>query len=203
MTEVSRRAVVLAAGTATLSAVSLSRWAAGPEEPPGAPAGDGGTWAALGGVAVLRATWGTAGQDGHAGHAGHAGQHDGHAGHADAAVASQASPAAVPVPSPHAVWGHAVVVHLAVTNGTDRPVRLSAGQFRLRLDQQRTVSYLDAQHEVRTVAAGETLMTWVSFLAPSVPEPALLDYTAAGAARSVALPLAPLRHLPAPAGSAA
>lgn len=83
----------------------------------------------------------------------------------------------------HLVWSDYVRVDIEVENTSPRPVLLSPGQFRLRVnDTGPTVSLYDAGHQVLALAAGTTLTTWVGFLAPPEEPGFGVEYTEAGAA---------------------
>lgn len=101
-------------------------------------------------------------------------------------------PAHEPGQSP---WDEVVHVRLEVHNGLDRPVLVSPGQFRLRVGHAGpTVAPLAVGHAAGALAAGATVRTWVSYLAPASPVDTSLEYADTGLPRILRFPLAMPEH---------
>ena len=96
-------------------------------------------------------------------------------------------------PHRHGPWTDTLLVDLDLRNDSDRAVRISAGQFRLRVDSAVTVSYYDAQRTVTVVPAGRTVATRIAYLLPRGATTVSLDFTPAGATDPQGLPLYPTR----------
>ena len=196
MTGLTRRGAIVGAGGTALSALAVVGWTGRdggsprashePEVPPV-------RWLALGAVSVLGATrWSASADDIDDGH-GHGGTHA-HDEHehatADASGKHQVHAAS---PTGHDVWTDTLLVDLALRNSTDRRVRISAGQFRLRVDSGLTVSHYDAEQRMVAVPAGGTVQTRISYLVPPDATTVSLDYLPAGAVEPFGLPLYPTR----------
>jgi hypothetical protein len=89
----------------------------------------------------------------------------------------------VPVPSAvHGAWTDAVVVDVEVHNGTQNPVELSPGQFRVRVDDDGpTVSLYRADRVPGAMAANTTATLRISYLAPPKQRALSLEFADAGA----------------------
>jgi hypothetical protein len=113
----------------------------------------------------------------------------------DAAAHLHHDPAAAGGPLANRTWSTTVRVEIELHNGSDRPVLLSPGQFRLSLGTTgTTVSPYDAGRPVAAVPAGRTVRTWVTYLAPVEETDLTLRYDDPGLARPLAfhLPATPL-----------
>lgn len=75
----------------------------------------------------------------------------------------------------HSPWATALRVEVEVHNGSHRPVLLSGGQFRLRVDG-RSVTPYGVGRTPGAVEPGQTVRTWVSWLAPGAPAVAVVEY---------------------------
>ena len=95
----------------------------------------------------------------------------------------------VPVPSAvHGAWTDAVVVDVEVHNGTQNPVELSPGQFRVRVDDEGpTVSLYRADRVPGAMAAGTTATLRISYLAPPRERALSLEFADAGAMATLGL----------------
>lgn len=96
-------------------------------------------------------------------------------------------------PTAHDVWTDTLLVDLGLRNNTDGQRRISAGQFRLRVDTGVTVSHYDAEQRLVTVPAGGTVQTRISYLLPPHATTVSLEYTEAGETEPIGLPLHPTR----------
>lgn len=120
-----------------------------------------GRWTAFGSVAVGAARRSTLG-------ASAAGTHAAHLGH---------------TAESHSTWSDTVRVEVEVHNGTERPVLVSPGQFRLRVGSTGpTVSPYQAGWPVGPLSASSTLSSWVTYLAPPGAVDLLVEYVEPGAA---------------------
>jgi hypothetical protein len=133
-----------------------------------------GSWTSFGSVAVLAAARGV--------------RHD-------AAAHLHHDPGPAGEPLANRTWSTTVRVEIELHNGSDRPVLLSPGQFRLSLGTTgTTVAPYDAGRPVAAVPPARTVRTWVTYLAP-IEEPDLtLRYDDPGLVRPLAfrLPATPL-----------
>lgn len=89
-----------------------------------------------------------------------------------------------PVPSMvHGAWTDAVVVDVAVHNGTRHPMALSPGQFRVRLDEDGpTVTLYSSDRRPGPVEAGSTTAMRISYLVPPRGPAVSLEFVDAAAA---------------------
>lgn len=182
-----RRAVVAGFGGTALSALAVASWT-DRANPAGAVQRPVARWMGLTTVAVVETTrWSSPrgvrhdhGLHERSGHvdAGHgAGEHQVHA------VGSHG----------HGAWTDSLLVDLDLRNDSDQTVRISAGQFRLRVDSALTVSYFDAQRSVTAVPPGRTVSTRIAYLVPRGATTVSLDFQPVGAAEPLGLPLYPTR----------
>lgn len=196
MAGVTRRGAIVGVGGTALSALAVVGWAGrdgpSPSEPrePEVPVV---RWLALGAVSVIGATRWSASEDKSDEDHGHGGAHS-HDEHEQAA-ADEPGKHQVHAASPtgHDVWTDTLLVDLALRNSTDRRMRISAGQFRLRVDSGVTVSHYDAEQRLVAVPAGGTVQTRISYLVPPDATTVSLDYLPAGAVEPFGLPLYPTR----------
>jgi hypothetical protein len=88
-----------------------------------------------------------------------------------------------PVPSAvHGAWTDAVVVDVEVHNGAKRPMELSPGQFRVRVDDDGpTVSLYRADRAPGPVDAGSTTTMRISYLVPPQGRALWLEFADAAA----------------------
>jgi hypothetical protein len=169
MTEISRRKILaVLAGTAASAAaanLALSRGRSSPE-----PTRGRGQRTSFGSVALLAWSRQTLAPSAPAS------RHH----HADSTT---------PVPSAvHGAWTDAVEVDVEVHNGTRQPMRLSPGQFRVRVDGNGpTVSLYRADRGPGAVAAGSTTTMRISYLAPPRSRPLSLEFDDADAMTTLAL----------------
>lgn len=182
-----RRAVVAGVGGTTLSALAVATWP-GPDAPARATQRPGVRWMGLTTVSVVEATRWSALRGAHHSHAHHDAQHD-HAAGAD----TDEHQVHAADPHQHGPWTDTLLVDLDLRNDSDRTVRISAGQFRLRVDSAVTVSYYDAQRAVTVVPAGRTVATRIAYLLPRGATTVSLDFTPVGATAPQGLPLYPTR----------
>ncbi len=168
MSVMSRRAVVAAVGGSAVSwgAISLSRgwpWAAGP--------GAGSARTSFGTVVVLGSSRIEAAAPG-AAHV--TSSHGG----ADALV-----PSAV-----HGAWTAGVLIDVSVRNRLRRPVELSPGQFRVRVDRDGpTVSLYSSDRDAEPLEPGAARTLRITYLAPPPDLPLSLLFEDPGARRPVDL----------------
>ena len=99
---------------------------------------------------------------------------------------------------PAAVAGHTwpvvLTANIALHNGLNRPLLVSPGQLRLQVGAEGpTVSPLAAGFRAGPQAAGATLTTWVSYLAPDDERPLTLQYSEPGVLAAIPLGL-PVAH---------
>jgi len=86
-------------------------------------------------------------------------------------------------------WPDVVHVGLEVDNVGGTAVLLSPGQFRLQLPGGLSVMPCAWQHGPAALAPREVRRTWVEYRAPAGPDPLRLEFTAAGSATPLPLPL--------------
>ena len=101
-------------------------------------------------------------------------------------------------PAAAAVAGHTwpivLTANIALHNGLNRPLLVSPGQLRLQVGAEGpTVSPLAAGFRAGPQAAGATLTTWVSYLAPDDERPLTLQYSEPGVLAAIPLGL-PVAH---------
>jgi hypothetical protein len=155
--EINRRAVVIAVGGSAVSfaAISLSRsrsWTGGGH---GGPART-----SFGSVAVLGSS---RIETSRAGGAHGSGAHAQPAAHLNGGLSADA-PVASAV---HGAWTAGVVVDVEVHNRLRRPVELSPGQFRVRVDRGGpTVSLYSSDQDAAPLEPGATRTLQISYLAP-------------------------------------
>jgi hypothetical protein len=78
----------------------------------------------------------------------------------------------------HGAWTDAVIVDVRIHNGLRRPVELSPGQFRVRVDDDGpTVSLYSADRDAGVVQAGSTTTMRVSYLVPPPDHGLSLEFT--------------------------
>ena len=90
-------------------------------------------------------------------------------------------------------WPIVLTADVELHNGLDRPLLVAPGQLRLQVGAEGpTVSPLAAGFRAGPQAAGATLTTWVSYLAPDDERPLTLQYSEPGvlAAMPLGLPVA-------------
>lgn len=176
-----RRAVVAGVGGTALSALVVAGWT--DRDGPGRGAHRPSVrWMGLTTVAVVEATRWSAVHEGRHDHAvsDHHGGGEEHEVHAAGEHGQGA-------------WTDTLLVDLDLRNDSDRTVRISAGQFRLRVDSALMVSYYDAQRPVTVVPAGHTVATRIAYLLPRDATSVSLDFAPVGAAEPRGLPLYPTR----------
>ena len=129
-----------------------------------------GRWTRFGTVAVLGATR----------------QHLGAAGgHHQKAVSN--------LPAKHQTWSEAVRIEVEVHNGSDQPILVSAGQFRLRLGAGgMTVTPYNAGWPVGPLGPSETVASWISYLAPPGGADLWIEYAEPGATAPQAFAVVPV-----------
>jgi hypothetical protein len=103
----------------------------------------------------------------------------GHVRHASTVVLAEA-------PS----WPDVVRVQLRVRNLAALPLLLSPGQFRLRVDRGVTVMPTGWRHGPAPLGGGDARTGWIDFRAPAGGQLFDLEFTPAGQAEPVAVPLA-------------
>jgi hypothetical protein len=133
-----------------------------------APTRGRGEWTSFGTVALLawsRLALAPSGEGSH--------RHHGHEHTASSA----------PVPSAvHGAWTDAVVVDVEVHNGSRNPLELSAGQFRVRVDDDGpTVSLYSSDRPAGPVEPGSTTTMRISYLVPPSGPPLSLEFADASA----------------------
>jgi hypothetical protein len=172
-----RRVLALVCAGGALSAagpVGLIATRDGAKPPPRPIVRGRGSWTSFGSVAVLAAARDV--------------RHD-------AAAHLHHDPAPAGEPLANRTWSTTVRVEIELHNGSDRPVLLSPGQFRLSLGTTgTTVAPYDAGRPVAAVPAAQTVRTWVTYLAPVEETDLTLRYDDPGLARPLAfhLPATPL-----------
>jgi hypothetical protein len=78
---------------------------------------------------------------------------------------------------PNLTWSTVVRIQVEVHNGSGHPMLLSPGQFRLRVRRAgTTVSPYAVGRPAAAVASGETVQTWVSYLAPAEETELRVEY---------------------------
>lgn len=99
----------------------------------------------------------------------------GQGGHPTGAVLDRASR---PVPSAvHGSWTDAVAVEVEVHNGSRRPLGLSPGQFRVRVDSDGpTVALYSADRQAGPVGPGATTRMQIRYLVPPPDHEVSLEY---------------------------
>lgn len=94
-----------------------------------------------------------------------------------------------PQPENH-TWGDVVIVELKVHNSGAEQMLFSPGQLRLQTgDPAVTITAQDAGRPPGAVGPGETVLTWVSYLAPEEAAEFQLDFTDPLDDAAIALPL--------------
>ncbi|MCG2622904.1 DUF4352 domain-containing protein [Arthrobacter sp. I2-34] len=94
-----------------------------------------------------------------------------------------------PPPENH-TWGDVVIVELQVHNAGAGPMLFSPGQLRLRAGRApATITPQDAGRSPGAIGPGETVLTWVSYLAPQEATEFELDFTDPFDDAAIALPL--------------
>lgn len=172
MPEISRRGfVAVLGGGAVASGAAVSTWVAGWPEDLRVRSRGRGRWTRFGTVAVLGATRRElVGAD--------VGAHSHHA--ASTSVSADRT------------WSSRVEVEVEVHNGTDRPILVSPGQFRLRVGNTGpTVSPYDAGWPVGPLAPAATVASWVSYLAPDGDAELWVEYVDPAATAAQAFPIVP------------
>jgi hypothetical protein len=94
-----------------------------------------------------------------------------------------------PVPSiVHGAWREAVTVHVEVRNGMSRPIGLSPGQFRLRVDRTGpTVSLYSADRDPGPLEPGATAAMRITYLVPPPDRRLSLEFSDTDAVAPVLL----------------
>jgi len=171
MTAFHRRTALVATGGLLLSGTA-GAWLTLGRRISGSPTRGRGRWTSFVPVAVLGAAR-------HAGGAAHqAGTHD-HAAPAGTTLAV------------HDPWRDTVEVDVEVHNGTDRPMLVSPGQFRLRVGADGpTVTLYGADRAAGELPAGSTTRMRISYLAPPPGEALAVEFTEAGAVSGARVGLA-------------
>jgi len=94
-----------------------------------------------------------------------------------------------PQPENH-TWGDIVIVELRVHNSATEPMLFSPGQLRLRAGRMpATITPQDAGRPPGAIGPSETVLTWISYLAPQEATEFLLDFTDPADDTAIALPL--------------
>jgi len=95
----------------------------------------------------------------------------------------------VPVGSAvHGAWADGVLVDVEVYNGLRRPVMVSPGQFRIRVDRDGpTVSLYGSDRDAGPLESGATRTFQISYLAPPPDRPLSLVFDDTGSRRPVHL----------------
>lgn len=91
-------------------------------------------------------------------------------------------------PAGTALWSDVVTADVELHNGLDRAILVSPGQLRLRLADS-TVTPVSAGFRAGPLAAGGTLASWISYLAPSDARRMSLQYVEPGARAPMVLAL--------------
>lgn len=178
MSEITRRGVLLAGAGAAASAATvglvLSRVqvSAGPL----GPTRERGVRTSFGTVALLASAQlsldRAARASGHASGHGHGSTHEDPLGRGASAT---------PVPSAvHGAWTNAVAVDVAVYNGSQLPIELSPGQFRVRIERGPTVSLYSSDRDAGPIGPGETASLRINYLAPPPDRSLSLEFHDAG-----------------------
>jgi hypothetical protein len=172
MPEISRRGfVAVLGGGAVASTAAVSTLVAGWPDGARVKSRGRGRWTRFGTVAVLGATRREL-------VSADAGEHAHHAAMTSA--------------STHTTWSGRVEVEVEVHNGTDRPILVSPGQFRLRVGNTGpTVSPYEAGWPVGPLAPAATVTSWVSYLAPDGDAELWVEYVDPAATAAQAFPIVP------------
>lgn len=171
MPEISRREfVTVLGGGAVVSTAAVGALAAGWGNVARVTTRGRGRWTRFGTVAVL----GASRQHLSAGN-----------GHHQQAVSN--------VPAKHRTWSETVRVDVEVHNGSDQPILVSPGQFRLRLGAGgMTVTPYDAGWSVGPLGASETVASWITYLAPPGGADLWIEYAEPGATAPQAFAVDPV-----------
>lgn len=96
-------------------------------------------------------------------------------------------------PVKHRTWSETVRIEVEVHNGSDQPILVSPGQFRLRLGGGgMTVTPYDAGWSVGPLGTSETVASWISYLAPPGGADLWIEYAEPGATAPQAFAVAPV-----------
>lgn len=177
MTVMSRRGTLVALGGVVASGVSAGLVLVGKRPSTGPERGRGET-TSFGSVALLRSRRRPAG----AGPSGSA--QPGHAQHAH--LHQGTSPSEAGRDLAHGVWSESLDVDVEVRNGSNAPILVSPGQFRVRVgDSGTTVSLYSSDRVPGMVEAGSTTDMRISYLVPPRGTPLSLEFSEPGAVRGV------------------
>lgn len=98
------------------------------------------------------------------------------------AVGAQHQNHSVHVPEEHRTWSDTVRVEMELHNGTERPILVSPGQFRLRVGSGGpTVTPYQAGWVVGPLSGSSTLSSWITYLAPPGASDMWVEYVEPGA----------------------
>jgi hypothetical protein len=88
----------------------------------------------------------------------------------------------------HGAWTDAVVVDVELHNGMSRPMELSPGQFRVRVDEKGpTVSLYSADRDPGPLEPGSTTAMQITYLVPPPDRGLALEFSDAGALTALLL----------------
>lgn len=175
--DLTRRHVLVGAGATGVAALGATVLLTRDGPGPSAPAA--GQKTSFGSVALLG--WSRRSLTAAAGH------DEGSEGHVHEGASVAAGQA--PVPSAvHGAWTDALTVDVSVHNGGRTPIELSPGQFRVRVaGGDMTVSLYATDRQAGPVAAGETAVLRIDYLAPPVGLGLALEFADALSARTLQL----------------
>jgi len=111
---------------------------------------------------------------------------------AASAVGAQHQDHNIHVPKSHRTWSDTVRVDVEVHNGTERPILVSPGQFRLRVGSTGpTVTPYQSGWPVGPLSSSTTLSSWITYLAPPGAVDMWVEYVEPGATAPQAFVISP------------